>query len=817
MPECTALGSAIFPHIVREKDVLRAFTAQLHGKVVSEVGPPENYTDHAAAKTSTSFLKTEHVPSSTYPSSTLGNATALRTGFVRYLQDHCPSAASAHDTSDEHLHPSNDSKKHCQKEMSRTETSSIPVHPVKTKSNGTSSTGRCKKSTSLYRSTSAVHQDTSITLDTLVEVQSALGLDSELGELLEERALSLLRRMPPRWGDMCSVDKEEKLLTVLNLLLQAARAFQRCQRHTRHLRCIQTGSLVSLQLKGIQVHLAAALADLGNAEEERAEASLRAKIRENIANHAEKSRGTKSKVVGIATNHAEKSRGRAASSSRENSACATRQYREDAAAADVQGEGQSLKMISKPNPTSMDDVLKPRKRTLDSDIDDIFYPRERRAWEPVEVQRVEKKDSFSSHRDPPNDSTGEINGAGSGNTDIVDAHPTTIDKVNDSLSWRPQTEMNARPHEDGSLLRRGGDVTLEGKKTSDLSVSTHLLEDDRSNYAFAAKSESKSSFGAPRHNPLSPEMLLEHEDDEPEADSSKTAEGTDRRGSEGEKITKVGDDDTRNSQIRHKNEATGSSHLLSCMEQLLEDEKVRQASYTRSAARIQLAKLGPPADVDPFLIVNLTRKELKMFVEFHCDFLCAHAVVLAYDAMSSGQRQRHPGRLMLQNKPAATRSSKKKTTMSTETSPKKTTMSLPSSTSPKKTTVSSSTSPKKNRKGTAAKRLDAPELWGRSLYRQVIVNRNIAYLAFYLEHRAMCSRTVRACLRHYEKSRTSTSAGTTAGKKVKDLHNKDPHREGVTLFLRLAVPNLEHRLAYARALRIETITQETRRLVYDFN
>lgn len=96
-------------------------------------------------------------------------------------------------------------------------------------------------------------------LELLVKVHRCFGLDSDLACLLEQRAKALAQGIGRKWERICSEEGEEKLLMCLSLFLQCSRFFLRAKRYQKHLVANEQAALVGLQLKSVQIHLAASL------------------------------------------------------------------------------------------------------------------------------------------------------------------------------------------------------------------------------------------------------------------------------------------------------------------------------------------------------------------------------------------------------------------------------------------------------------------------------------------------------------------------------------------------------------------------------
>ncbi|CAE7208033.1 unnamed protein product [Symbiodinium pilosum] len=96
-------------------------------------------------------------------------------------------------------------------------------------------------------------------LEMLVQVHCSFGLEAELAELLESKAGQVAQRLGRKWTDICSEAGEEQLLLCLSMYLECARLFLKGKRHQRHLVANELAALICLQLKAVQIHLAASL------------------------------------------------------------------------------------------------------------------------------------------------------------------------------------------------------------------------------------------------------------------------------------------------------------------------------------------------------------------------------------------------------------------------------------------------------------------------------------------------------------------------------------------------------------------------------
>ncbi len=72
-------------------------------------------------------------------------------------------------------------------------------------------------------------------------------------------SMQQLKKLPRNWRELCSQENEGNLLLILSLFLQAGKKFELCERLEKHLECCRIAALISVQLKGIQVHLAVAI------------------------------------------------------------------------------------------------------------------------------------------------------------------------------------------------------------------------------------------------------------------------------------------------------------------------------------------------------------------------------------------------------------------------------------------------------------------------------------------------------------------------------------------------------------------------------
>lgn len=127
-----------------------------------------------------------------------------------------------------------------------------------------------------------------------MQVHCSFGLEAELAELLEKKADQIAQRLGRKWENICSEDgeepgwtlfslktkiiqelsvvlfmfcptREEQLILCLSMHLQCARLFLKGQRYQRHLIANERAALICLQLKAVQIHLAASLHEQQNA------------------------------------------------------------------------------------------------------------------------------------------------------------------------------------------------------------------------------------------------------------------------------------------------------------------------------------------------------------------------------------------------------------------------------------------------------------------------------------------------------------------------------------------------------------------------
>merc|ERR1719359_2440659 len=100
--------------------------------------------------------------------------------------------------------------------------------------------------------TAYLHKTAPAQLDLLVRVHLALGLESQLADLLHERAHALTASLGTNWDAMCSEAGEEHLLLCLSLFLQCSRLYRSCGRLRAHLGASRFAALLALQLKAVQ-------------------------------------------------------------------------------------------------------------------------------------------------------------------------------------------------------------------------------------------------------------------------------------------------------------------------------------------------------------------------------------------------------------------------------------------------------------------------------------------------------------------------------------------------------------------------------------
>ena len=98
-------------------------------------------------------------------------------------------------------------------------------------------------------------------------------LEAQLADLLQERAHRLTESMGRNWQEICSEKGEERLLMCFSLYLQCSHFFLKSGRYQRHLDANQFAALVALQLKAVQIHLAASLQEQQSAQKLQAEVS----------------------------------------------------------------------------------------------------------------------------------------------------------------------------------------------------------------------------------------------------------------------------------------------------------------------------------------------------------------------------------------------------------------------------------------------------------------------------------------------------------------------------------------------------------------
>ncbi len=150
--------------------------------------------------------------------------------------------------------------------------------------------------------------------------------------------------------------------------------------------------------------------------------------------------------------------------------------------------------------------------------------------------------------------------------------------------------------------------------------------------------------------------------------------------------------------------------------------------------KAMIESLRPISDADPFLVLNLTRKEFETFCEYHCDYLCVDTVVSAYTGTTSrnngsGYDLFHHDQDSRPNAPATTSGTSSSSSSGASASVNETT-----------STTTSAAKPTKEPDGlhpTGEQQADCPSseitddgvsIWAKCLFRQVIVNRNLIYL-----------------------------------------------------------------------------------------
>lgn len=110
-----------------------------------------------------------------------------------------------------------------------------------------------------------LHAHFPLDLEVQVQVHCCFGMEAELAELLETKAGEIAERLGRKWTDICSEEGEEQLILCLSMYLQCARLFLKGKRHQRHLIANERATLICLQLKAVQIHLAASLHEQQNA------------------------------------------------------------------------------------------------------------------------------------------------------------------------------------------------------------------------------------------------------------------------------------------------------------------------------------------------------------------------------------------------------------------------------------------------------------------------------------------------------------------------------------------------------------------------
>ncbi|CAD7932483.1 unnamed protein product [Amoebophrya sp. A120] len=248
--------------------------------------------------------------------------------------------------------------------------------------------------------------------------------------------------------------------------------------------------------------------------------------------------------------------------------------------------------------------------------------------------------------------------------------------------------------------------------------------------------------------------------------------------------------------------------------------------------KAMIESLRPISDADPFLVLNLTRKEFETFCEYHCDYLCVDTVVSAYTGTTS--RNNGSGYDLFHDQDS--RPNAPATTSGTSSS------SSGASTSVNETTTTPAAKPTKEPDAlhpTEERPADYPSseitddgvsIWAKCLFRQVIVNRNLIYLALFLDSRELTPLMVQQTIDLYKKKSAGFSTHASGGKMsahhssaaasshhAADHQSNDNYSTGAKLFLRTAVTNLEQRLKFAKELKFDDIVAEVGPLVYDFS
>merc|ERR1719174_2559854 len=111
-----------------------------------------------------------------------------------------------------------------------------------------------------------LHNNFPRNLELLVKVHLCFGLEAQLAELLEHKAKVLTKSLGRKWSSICSEEGEEKLLMCLSLFLQCSRFYLRGKRHQKHLIANEHAALICMQLKAVQIHLAASLQEQQSAQ-----------------------------------------------------------------------------------------------------------------------------------------------------------------------------------------------------------------------------------------------------------------------------------------------------------------------------------------------------------------------------------------------------------------------------------------------------------------------------------------------------------------------------------------------------------------------
>ena len=92
----------------------------------------------------------------------------------------------------------------------------------------------------------------------LVQIYLELDLKGELGDVLQTKARQMLQALGRDWKKhICSVDGEEKLLACFDMFLHSSKMYLLSDRLEKHLASNEVACLVALQIKAVQIHLAA--------------------------------------------------------------------------------------------------------------------------------------------------------------------------------------------------------------------------------------------------------------------------------------------------------------------------------------------------------------------------------------------------------------------------------------------------------------------------------------------------------------------------------------------------------------------------------